>query len=153
MGYQPKFGYTAWKNGRQDESHQGFKGYVFESGQYYVYINIHSHASNPKRYRTIFHTVLFVVSDKSTHEIMMELSVKADFGRLASRKKGGGFIILENSGHDSSNQCSARKERIVNVINPNNLDERFAYREKDNLLKGDYGELRLTRTKIIERSY
>lgn len=74
---------------------------------------------------------------------MMELSVKADFGRLASRKKGGGFVSVDNEEGEEKNKCKARKERIINIINPDNLDDRFEYRENENLLKGDYGEYRI----------
>jgi len=143
MGYVPKFHYAAWKNHRQDESHGGFKSFVLKSGPYFVYINIHAHLSRPTRYREKMHTVVLAVTDATTKELLMELSVKADFGKLVARKKGGGTITLDDNGEEKDETvdetCIPKRERVVNVINPNSLDERFAYRSAKRLLTGDYG--------------
>lgn len=75
----PRFGYTAWKNGRQDESHIGFKGYGFWSGPDKYYITSHIDTTLVRRVRERFHTVTLAATSPSG-ETVADLSCKGDFG-------------------------------------------------------------------------
>ncbi len=142
MGYEPKFGYVALKNRNEDESHNGFKGIVMQVENQLVYYGLHMHMSHPRRFFTRFHTAVFAVVDANTKELLLELSYKADYGFVATRlKKGGHYPLreIDRELHERQvNQKVSRGMRVVNVINPGNLDKRFMYREKGNILKGEY---------------
>lgn len=141
MGYTPKFGYTAWKNGQQDETHEGFKGYVLRSEDYFVYINIHSHISMARRYEATFHTVVAAITHAETKELLLELSVKANFGKPFARLKDGGLMPLLGAVEDDADtMCLPKRGRIINVLDPENIDPRLKYND-DNLLAGEYGKI------------
>lgn len=57
MGYEPKFGYVSWKNGRERENHAGFKGVVLEEDGKLVYYMTHGQTSNVGRLPVRFHTI------------------------------------------------------------------------------------------------
>lgn len=138
MGYTPRFEYAAWKNYQQKESHGGFKGYVLRYDDYYLYFNIHSHLSKQTRYETTHHSVVLAITDANTKELLAEVSVKANFGNVAARTIDGGTIGLLDTIIEESNMCRVRHQRLVNVIDPENLDPRILQNKKD-LLRGEYG--------------
>lgn len=76
----PPFSLVAWANGREAESHTGFKGYAFRTptGEG-VYITAHIDTASLRRAHTRFHTVsLAVVS--AGGELVMDTRCKGDFG-------------------------------------------------------------------------
>lgn len=58
-GYTSRFDYTAWKNGRQDESHQGFKNYVIPAGDKFLVVNLHAATDDFNRFQVDLHTVSY----------------------------------------------------------------------------------------------
>lgn len=76
----PRLGYTAWKNGRQDESHIGFKGYGLSAGPDDYYFTVHASTSEVRRIRERFHTITVAATDRATGETVADLSCKGDFG-------------------------------------------------------------------------
>lgn len=56
-GYTSRFDYTAHKNGRQDESHEGFKNYVLPVGNKFVVVNVHAATDDFNRFQVDLHTV------------------------------------------------------------------------------------------------
>lgn len=142
MGYEPKYGYLARKNNRENESHEGFKGFVFRVGRYYVYYGIHAHLSTQRRFTARFHTVVLAVTDSKTKRLLVELGFKGDFGFAAARKRGGNYVPLSKydvvMDRKACRRCP-RFMRMVNVINPYRLDRLFSYRSSD-MLHGQYGK-------------
>lgn len=88
----PRFGYTAWKNRRQYESHIGFKGYGFSSGPDDYYITSHIDTTVVRRVRERFHTVTLAATSRKTGETMADISCKGDFGTF------GGASLLRRAG-------------------------------------------------------
>lgn len=142
MGYAPKYDYTAWKNGREKESNQGFKGVVFKSGDVFVYYNVHAQTSSLRRVYEPHHTITLAIVDARTNETLLEINHKGDFGFLAARAEPSGFIPLSAEDaklmvEQNEDQLPPRR-RTVNVINLENLDRRFSYLPKDRVLLGKY---------------
>lgn len=132
MGYKPKFDLTAYKNDREDESDAGFKSFVFQSGSYMVYFNVHAQTSNLRRITEAYHTIAIAITDAKTKELMLELSHKADYGFLGGRGKSAGEVIplSKKDAEMQEKQKSKnvkRRFRAVNVVDVNNPDPRFGY--------------------------
>lgn len=144
MGYAPKYDYTAWKNGREDESNEGFKGIVFKSGDYLVYYNVHVQTSSLRRVNEPNHTITLVIVDARTKERVVEINHKGDFGFLSTRAEPTGFFPLslddKNAMEEQRGNMMPPRRRTINVINTANLDNRFSYLPKDQLLLGRYEE-------------
>ena len=139
MGYTPKFGYTALKNGEivdgeyrgQDESHNGFKGMVLElDDNMFMYFQVHALLSDARRYRARTHTMVIAVTRKvgDSVDILMELSFKADFGFATAKAKKGGNAPLTDIDRGMKD-AGVRPFRILNVVNTENLDTDFRYKE------------------------
>lgn len=88
MGYTPKFTYTAFKNGMMDESDEGFKGFVIEAGQNYIYYSLHVKQSDLRRVTTSSHTVNIAIVNRGSGELMADLQHKGDFGFQSVRLLG-----------------------------------------------------------------
>eukprot|EP00171_Calliarthron_tuberculosum_P000119 IDg119t1 len=66
MGYTPRFGYTALKNGREEESHTGFKGFVLQLRDgLRMYYMVHAKLSEARRFSAQRHTVVVAVTNSS----------------------------------------------------------------------------------------
>ena len=137
MGYTPKFGYTALKNGEivdgeyrgQDESHNGFKGMVLElDGNMFMYFQVHVLLSDARRYHARTHTMVIAVTRKvgDSVDILMELSFKADFGFATAKAKQRGNAPLTDTDRGMKD-AGVRPFRILNVVNTENLDKDFRY--------------------------
>lgn len=140
MGYVPRYGYTALKNGKQDESHKGFKDIVMEVNDKFVYYGMHAHMSSGKRFGTRHHTLVIAVTDKQG-ELELELRFKADFGHREARLAGNvAKIPLTPEDERLRNEMAGkpRRVRIVNVVNPGNLDRSLNYRGSPNERIGEY---------------
>lgn len=75
----PPFGLVAWKNGREDESHIGFKGYAFRVDSVYYYLTVHIDTTSMRRAHTRTHTVsLAAVNDQGA--TLLDVRCKGDFG-------------------------------------------------------------------------
>ncbi|OSX76149.1 hypothetical protein BU14_0205s0024 [Porphyra umbilicalis] len=77
-GFKPRFGYTAWKNKRQDESHIGFKGYGLRSGGADWFFTIHASTSDMRRIHERFHTVTMTAAVAGA--VVADINCKGDFG-------------------------------------------------------------------------
>lgn len=135
MGYKPKFGLVAWKNDREFETDAGFKSFVFQSGDYMVYFNIHAQTSVLRRVKEQYHTISIAVTHARTQKLMLELMHKADYGFLGARGNKPGEVIPA-SREDAAMQLAQQSKdvrnrfRTVNVIDVNNPDPRFDYRRE-----------------------
>lgn len=142
MNYAPKFGYTPWKNGREEESHEGFKCTVFRGGEHYICFCIHAQTSSMRRVYTRSHSIIFVVVDAETKNVLAEVTHKGFFGFTGTRKKGGGFVgitEMEETMQQSLRENGwASNKRSVNVIDVDNLNPSYEY--NDDLLRGRYEE-------------
>ena len=145
MDYEPKYGYVAWKNEREDESHEGFKGHVFRIGPYFVYWSIHVQTSSLRRIDVKLHTITFVVVHAATKELLVEVNHKGFFGFLATRVPDpGDFIALTEADQKLREELDEmdgkRNKRSINVIDLDNLDPRFEYRgtKTEDILRGEY---------------
>eukprot|EP00171_Calliarthron_tuberculosum_P023621 IDg23621t1 len=138
MGYTPRFGYTALKNGREDESHTGFKGFVLQLRDgLRMYYMVHAKLSEARRFSAQRHTVVVAVTNSSDkNSLLLELSFKADFG-FASARAAHRRGVVALSTHDAALRAKARKARgalpmrLLNVIDPSHLDGRFSYNKRD----------------------
>lgn len=81
-GYSPVFDYVAYYNNRQNEKHEGFKGFAFHQDNVAWYINVHATTGLLARVCVRFHTVVFSATDTNTGEKLLELSFKGDYGGL-----------------------------------------------------------------------
>lgn len=139
---KPKFHYTAYHtadnstaDGRQDESHNGFKVFSFyaDDGRI-VIITLHAHLSIARRFHTRFHTFILAVFS-AAWEKELELHMKMDFGALKGlfppSKREDIFLPSEQPIVDELHAKGVSAFRVVYVINaddfPNNLDKRFWY--------------------------
>lgn len=132
MGYKPKFTYTAWKNKRMNEADAGFKGFVFRNGDYLVYFNIHVTQSSLRRVGVRFHTINFVVVDRRSKELLMELHQKGDFGFESVLLKNGKFAPINADEQAIKDEQERNDEpenfRSVVVLDPKNPDPDFQFR-------------------------
>lgn len=127
MGYTPKFTYTAWKNNRQDEGDNGFKGYVLRSGDYFLYYSLHGTQSSLRRVSVRFHTINLAIVHVRTKELMVDLQHKADFGFAAVRLKGGKTFrpifkvdqMIDEMQQAEDQPNNFRAFNILDVDNPN----------------------------------
>lgn len=142
MSYRPKYGYTEFKKSRGQESNPGFKDFVIENGDYLVYFSFHAQTSSLRRTTVRLHTVTIAVRHVASRDLVAEITMKGNFGFLASRKAGNGntFIPVTNADRiieqDLADSRRGRFLRSINVINKGNLDPRFHYRK--DLLRGNY---------------
>lgn len=138
MGYHPRFGYAALKNYNQDESHHGFKGIVLQEGDFRVYFQVHAHLTRATRFTTRHHTVVLVVTNAYTQELLVELAFKADYGFASTRQNKTGRLIAVTSADEALRHELRKKRRFLtrqmNFINPDALDNRFQYAR--DLLRG-----------------
>ncbi|GAB0496736.1 hypothetical protein MMPV_008052 [Pyropia vietnamensis] len=76
----PAFGLVAWANGREAESHTGFKGYAFRTptGEG-VYLTAHIDTASLRRAHTRLHTVSLAVVTLEGR-LVMDTHCKGDFG-------------------------------------------------------------------------
>lgn len=139
MDYWPRYDYTALKNFNQDEAHEGFKDYVFDGPQYYIYYGTHAHVSDYGRFYTRFHTNCFVARKKSTWEIELNVCFKSDYGSLLVRDKDRNKVGVTDEEEELREEIGVpRRMRIVNVLNHGQLSPKFLYRPKNILLTGLY---------------
>lgn len=161
--YRPMFGYTAWKTpddgteeGRQDESHEGFKVFSFplHDQEKFVVMTVHMHLADSRRFRTRFHTVIFAVLDKNW-ELELEFHMKADFGFafVSSNSKGRNRKQIPLTDKDRAIQMKLSKKgflaaRRINVLNiddkyPKSVDMRFAFRNSLQPNENNLGQILL----------
>lgn len=142
-GYKARFHYTAYKNGKQDEPHLHFKGYVVPAGDSLMYFNVHAETSSVRRINEPFHSVVIAATDKKSGELQMELSCKGNFGfSFTPLKKeyipafpaapalGLGEKNTELMDEAFDKQWTLSKKRInkrINVVNVDKLDKRLIY--------------------------
>ena len=144
MGYVPKYTYTSFKNGAEDESDAGFKGFVWPQGDFMVFYSIHAQASSLRRINERFHTIVVAITHAKTKELMYEFSQKGDFGFRAARGKvKNTFVPFDQDDADMQlaqdlDKGNPRRMRSFNVIDEGNLDKRFEYRR--DVLEGVYEE-------------
>lgn len=133
MGYTPKFTYTAWKNNRQDEPSNGFKGYVMETGRYSIYYSLHIAMSSLRRTSVQFHTINLAIADRRTKELLLDIQQKGDFGFESVRLKGGRTFLAINEAEqairDAQDEAgSPINKRVINVLDVDNPNFDFELR-------------------------
>lgn len=106
-GYQPRFGYTALKNYLQDESHGGFKGMLMRHSDLHVCFQLRAHLSGHTRFTVQFHSVVIVIANAITHEVLVELHNKADFGFASTQQNPAGLMAA------SKKDLKIRKEQVI----------------------------------------
>lgn len=131
MGYYPRLGYVAFKNNDEPESHNGFKYLMLKVGNYLVLFGVHSQLSVTRRFTARHHSVVIVVVDAATKELLMEMGYKGDFGFAAVRIKPKGIRPVNTQDTVIKKELMPgmnRAKRVINVINPENLHPDYAYR-------------------------
>lgn len=149
--YAPQFGYTAWhtgsgstSNGRQSESHNGFKVFSMQlpsdERKRAVVFTVHMHLSKARRFFARHHTVIVAVLEPAVDgewEIEMELHMKMDFGATTTKMRqvspGSGQMPIGEGQKEILEILKAEKNefraRRINVMN--NAMFRFGYEAWD----------------------
>lgn len=117
------------------EPNAGFKDFVLDDGGLLLwYFSIHIQTSSLRRRDVRTHTVTVVVKNRATGSIVASLSVKADFGFIASRKASTvpSFLPMTSDGQalfaaQMQETPFLRAFRSLNFIDPDNLDARLRY--------------------------
>jgi hypothetical protein len=144
VGYTERLHYTAFKNDNQQETHEGFKGYVVPLKEYNMYLNIHSNTKFMGRINTQNHTVVIAILDKSG-DLKFEMSCKCNFGGSAADyavypKEGVPFLPMGDAATQklivdtfSVERYMDRKvmKKRINLYNPPNLDPKLRYEKGD----------------------
>lgn len=139
FGYEPKFNYVSFKNGNDGESNPGFKGFVYETHDHYVYYGLHAQTSGMSRIRNRFHTAHLVIADRRTREVLVDVNHRADYGFQSVRLPRNQFRpISEIDREIQANQTSVSAFRSIAVIDVNNLNPDYFYRRP--VLLGNYEE-------------
>lgn len=133
--YRPAFGYTAWKtrdnssvNGRETESHEGFKiYYISVEDDRSVVLTAHLHISKARRFTTQFHSVMFVVmrGHGADEKVEVELSFKSDFGPAMGQNPHGVPIPLDEAQRIIKHEIEVSKRRGSRIFNVINIDKDF----------------------------
>lgn len=146
MDYYPTYGLTEHKRENGGiESNNGFKDMVADIGLLRWYISVHAQTSSLRRSQVRHHTVTIVIRNRATRQIVLDISVKADFGFLAARQAGDNnrFIAMTAEGVEMFREQMKRvpflrEFRSMNFINRDQLDERLLY--ENPILRGTYEE-------------
>lgn len=88
MGFTPTYDYTAYKNNRQMESQEGFKGMDAEYRGHLIYFSLHVQASKLRRMKVRFHSIELAVVNAKSRELLFHVRHKGDFGFLAGKRIG-----------------------------------------------------------------
>lgn len=129
MNYYPKYDYTSWKNGRENESNEGFKNLIVKQNGYTFLYVVHMQTTSLRRITERWHSIQVVIQEDDTKEIVAEITHKGDFGFLSVRGKKNTFIPVSEADAILQEQTfKAPKRRSINVINPGHFDPRFQYR-------------------------
>ena len=123
MGYEPYFDYVAYHNNRQDERHEGFKGFLVEDGSLTWYINIHATVGMIMRVCVPLHTVV-VAATNANGDLVAEIAFKGDFGE--TRANSGDNALLKTAACDqvALEAQDTKAEKRVRVLNDPNYEDR-----------------------------
>lgn len=80
--------------------------------------------------------MVIAVRNKRTRRMQAELGFKADFGALTVRTSTGRIVGVTPL--DKKIRQSMRNHRLINIINPKNIDRRWKYRSGSRLMRGEY---------------
>ncbi|KAI0557747.1 hypothetical protein FGB62_267g06 [Gracilaria domingensis] len=153
--YRPPFHYTAFKtadpttsNGRQAESHNGFKVFSFalNSQQKFVVMAVHMHVSHARRFTTRFHTIVFAILDKNWR-LEAEVQMKMDFGAAVVTWANQTEQVISAVDAQIAKELDQRQvlaRRRFNLLNvdshyPSSVDQRYLLH---NFLKARVGNER-----------
>lgn len=147
--YRPQFGYTAFKtpddstpDGRQNESHNGFKVVSFalndaddSDDSRIVVLVFHIHLATPRRFSTRHHTVILaVLSEDGSLEV--EIHLKMDYGSATVSLKSGRNLPIDDIQQaldDEMRSQRKRGSRRINIMNlndfPKNVDPQYRLRD------------------------
>lgn len=122
-GYMPYFDYVAYHNNRQDERHEGFKGFVVQDGSLTWYINIHATVGMIMRVCVPLHTVV-VAATNANGDLVAEIAFKGDFGE--TRANTGDKALLNTSACDqvALDAQDTKAEKRVRVLNDSNYEDK-----------------------------
>ena len=122
-GYMPYFDYVAYHNNRQDERHEGFKGFVVQDGSLTWYLNIHATVSMIMRTCIPLHTVV-VAATNASGELVAEIAFKGDFGETVANT--GDRALLKSTACDQEALLAqdTKAEKRVRVLNDPNYEDK-----------------------------
>lgn len=126
-------------NGRQIESHEGFKVFSFpvqaneDQRNRAAVLTVHQHMSRPRRFHTPTHTVVFAVIDTERDwEVEVEFHFKMDFDSAEVTYANGTTVPLSDGDvqvESEMQRVSVDIERRFNVLNltdfPSTVDTSF----------------------------
>lgn len=143
MNYWPKYGYTSWKNKREDEANEGFKNLIVEStsGRYLVLYVVHVQTSKLRRVYERYHTIILVVVEKRTKRVVAEVTHKGDFGALTARIPNARFMPVDDTDAELMEEFRKQpRRRSINILREDGVrDERLQYRSPAfNMMMGTY---------------
>lgn len=146
-GMRPMYDYNAWKNDREDESHEGFKSICIDYKGYYVVYDIHAKLSDTRRFFTRFHSGVFSIFEKDSGRLMVRLATKLDYGLIRVQLKNLDMMTLPISRPDEEQilregrETDKDRSMIVNVLSSQDrgsLDPSYLYRPGDEFIHGQY---------------
>jgi len=116
MNYSPYYDYVAFHNSRQNEQHEGFKGFVVQDGSVNWYVNIHATTGMIARACVDLHTVVFAATN-AEGELIAELAYKGDFGETKANTGDNALITNPNCDQAVLAAEGTRAEKRLRVIN------------------------------------
>jgi hypothetical protein len=144
MGYTELYHYTALKNNHQNESHEGFKGYVLKipGTDKYMYVNIHANTKQMSRVNEPTHTMVVAITS-TTGDLEYEMSCKAFFGGSEADyrvypQEGVPYLpigtpetqkLITDMYPNGRNSVEKMARKRINLYNENHPDERLMYEE------------------------
>lgn len=127
----PAYTYAALKNFKQDESIEGFKSFVFPSGDFTVVYDVHVQTSKARRFQTPIHTGVYTVVDPhaSPPKVMARITQKLNFGPLKILDGQSKQLFVNETEHTLHEQTLGHKmprKRIVNSFESNGYEKWFS---------------------------
>ncbi|OSX72020.1 hypothetical protein BU14_0482s0013 [Porphyra umbilicalis] len=128
----PPFGLVAWKNGREDESHVGFKGYAFAVNGVSYYLTVHVDTTSLRRVHARTHTVSLTAVD-AAGATALDVRCKGDFGfsfalpadfqtNFRFLPAGPAEAALHDAAEADPERQPIHHSRRINVVNPGRPD-------------------------------
>lgn len=147
-GYTSRFDYTAHKNNRQDEFHDGFKNYVIPVGNKFVVVNLHAATNDFDRLQVDLHTMVVAVTDRASGKLLSEMSCKSSSGGTAAEYNAqsrppndSDEPSMKPMGDAASQQRTKdmwadgeKRDMVIkraNLFNPNRMDPELLYEGGD----------------------
>jgi hypothetical protein len=144
-GIKPLYSYPSYKNGKENEQHEGHKTLVLDVGKYYFTYQVHSDLATQHRFFARFHSGGFYITDKSSGELLARVIHKIDYGTIQGNLGGyedsdgkeinsKRFYVRPEVAASIAKEMQGLSDRNirVNIINGNvrsRLDPKYTYRQ------------------------